>query len=310
MSSFWSGWVLVLTLACLGLLVFVLCSTWKVQRKDTTEETVGHNFDGIEEYDNPMPMWWIGLFVGSFVFTAGYLCLYPGIWPERFDGLLNWSSVGELQRDQIKHSRRYQPLFAAYAATSIDELQGDRKALSMGKRIFLNNCAVCHASDAGGNYGFPRLTDHNWIWGGSPETIKTTILYGRNGQMPAWGPLLGEQKVRAVASYVRSLSNLKVTASPSVLEEGREVFASTCAVCHGPDGKGNQTVGAPDLTDDSWLYGSSQARVEYTIRKGRNGVMPAWKDILGEEKVHLVAAYVYSLSHKKEKRQNTAPPRS
>ena len=301
MSSFWSGWVLVLTLACLGFIVFVLFATWKVQRKDTTEDTVGHEFDGITEYDNPMPMWWIGLFLATLIFGAIYLVLYPGIWPGKFDGILDWTSTGELKEAQQKHARQYQPLFEQYAAKSIEELQENPKALSMGKRIFLNNCALCHGSDAGGAFGFPKLTDHDWLWGGSPRDIEITVASGRTGQMPAWGPMLGETGVRNVSSYVRSLSGLDVKATEDELENGKTLYAATCAVCHANDGTGNTLLGAPNLTDDIWLYGNSQTQVEYTVRKGRNGVMPAWMDILGREKVHLVSAYVYSLSQKDEK---------
>ena len=297
MSDFWGAWVLLLTLACLALIIFVLFSTWKIQRKESTEETVGHEFDGITEYDNPMPMWWIGLFLATLIFSAVYLVLYPGIWPSQFGGILNWTSTGELKADQEKHARQFQPLFSQYAAKSIEELQGNPKALAMGKRIFLNNCALCHGSDAGGTFGFPNLTDKDALWGNTAHDIETTVLEGRNGQMMAWGPVLGEKGVRDVASYVRSLSGLKVKASEAELAAGQKTFDTTCSVCHGQDAKGNKLFGAPNLTDNTWLYGSNQTQVEYTIRKGRNGVMPAWKAILGKEKVHLVSAYVYSLSH-------------
>ncbi len=296
MSSFWSGWVLILTLVCLGLIIFVLFATWKIQRKETTEDTVGHDFDGIQEYDNPMPMWWIGLFLATLIFGGIYFVLYPGIYPSKFDGVLGWTSTGELKGDQEKHAQQFQPLFDSYAAKSIEELQKEPQALSMGKRIFLNNCALCHGSDAGGTFGFPSLTDNDWVWGGDPAEIKTTVLDGRNGQMPAWGPVLGEQGVRNVASYTRNLSGLKTNASAQELEAGKQAYTVTCAVCHGEDGKGNKLFGAPNLTDNIWLYGSNQTQVEYTIRKGRNGVMPPWKHVLGEEKVHLVTAYVYSLT--------------
>ncbi|MCY4472276.1 MAG: cytochrome-c oxidase, cbb3-type subunit III [Kistimonas sp.] len=301
MSGFWSGWVLLLTLGCLAFILVPLLVMWKVQRKHETEETVGHNFDGIEEYDNPMPTWWIGLYLAMFVFGFAYLALYPGLWPGYFDGLLGWTSDKQLASAQLRHTRQFQPLFDQYEAMTIEELQAHSKALSMGKRVFLNNCSQCHGSDAGGNFGFPRLTDNRWIWGGTPEDIKTTVMEGRQGQMPAWGPVIGEQRVRNVSSWVRSLSGLDIAATQEQLEDGREVFESTCSICHGKDAKGNTQVGAPNLTDGVWLYGNTQAQVEYTIRNGRNGVMPAWKEILGPEKVHLVSAYIYSLSHKKQK---------
>ncbi|MCL6271013.1 cytochrome-c oxidase, cbb3-type subunit III [Sansalvadorimonas sp. 2012CJ34-2] len=300
MSSFWSGWVLILTLACLGLVIFILFATWKIQRKNTTEETVGHEFDGIVEYDNPMPMWWIGLFLATLIFGGIYFVLYPGIFPGKFDGILGWTSIGELEGDQAKHKEQFQPLFSKYANMSIEELQSEPQALNMGKRIFLNNCALCHGSDAGGTFGFPSLTDDDWVWGGSADEIETTVLDGRTGQMPAWGPVLGEKGVRNVSLYARSLSGIDTGATSKELQAGKTAYDTTCAVCHGADGKGNKLFGAPNLTDDVWLFGSSQAQVEYTVRKGRNGVMPPWKDVLGKDKVHLVTGYVYSLTKDKK----------
>lgn len=294
MSSFWSGWIIILTLTCLALVVWVLFSARHNQRQQLTEETTGHNYDGIEELDNPLPHWWFLLFIATLVFGLAYLLLYPGL--GKWQGLLGWSATGELKRDQLKHSRRYAPEFARYAATPIDQLIDNPKALKMGQRIYINNCALCHASDARGGFGFPDLTDKDWLYGGTPAAITTTLLMGRQGQMPAWGALLGEQGVSQVSQYVRSLSGLQTGASSAALAGGRDIYETSCSVCHGADGTGNQALGAPNLTDDIWLYGSSPAQVSYTIRSGRNGVMPAWKAVLGEEKVHLVAAYVYSLS--------------
>lgn len=299
MSSFWSGWVILLTLACLAFIIYVLYHTWRQQRRETTTETTGHVYDGIEELDNPMPKWWLILFVATIVFTAVYLVLYPGM--GNWKGVLNWTSTGELDRHQQQHDRRYAPLFAQYAKTPIEELVKNPKALKMGERIFLNNCALCHGSDAAGSFGFPDLTDSDWLYGGHADAIKTTVMEGRNGQMPAWGAVIGEKGVTNVSTFIRSNAGLIENADPAVLAEGKKVYDTTCAVCHNQDMKGNQTLGAPDLTDDVWLYGSSQAEVEYTVRKGRNGVMPAWKNILGQEKVHLVSTYVYSLNKDKEK---------
>ena len=296
MSTFWHWWIVLLTIACLALVTWILFATRHAQRKDITEETTGHDHDGIEEYDNPLPHWWFLLFVITLVFTAGYLILYPGM--GYWAGVFGWTSTGELERTQLKHERRYAPEFARYGATPVEELLNNPRALKMGQRIYLNNCAVCHGTDAGGSFGFPSLLDDNWLYGGTPEAIKTTLLYGRRGAMPAWEAILGEQGVRQVASYTRELSGIDSGASPTDLAAGKTIFQNNCTVCHGADGKGNLTLGAPNLTNNIWLYGSTQARVEYTIRRGRNGVMPPWKDILGEDKVHLVTAYVYSLTHK------------
>jgi cytochrome c oxidase cbb3-type subunit 3 len=168
--------------------------------------------------------------------------------------------------------------------------------MQMGERIFINNCSHCHAMDAGGRFGFPNLRNNDWLFGGSPERIEETILYGRKGQMPAWKDMLSEKQIQQVTFYVRELSNLKTKATPTDLDEGKQIFHQSCALCHDSKGTGNHLLGAPDLTNNIWLYGYSQLQVEYTIRNGRQGVMPAWQDILGKYKVHIVAAYIYSLN--------------
>ncbi|UYM18775.1 cytochrome-c oxidase, cbb3-type subunit III [Endozoicomonas euniceicola] len=299
MSSFWSGWIIILTLACLILVIWLLFATRKTQRRDLTEETTGHNYDGIEELDNPMPHWWFMLFVATLVFSAGYLLLYPGM--GNWKGLWGWTSTGELEQHQEKHDRRYAPLFAQYAKTPIEQLAENPKALKMGQRIFLNNCGLCHGSDAGGSFGFPSLTDDDWLYGGAPADIKTTIMEGRSGQMPAWGAVIGEKGVQDVSTFIRYQAGLVDRIDDSVMNRGKKAYDTTCSICHGPDGKGIKALGAPDLTDAIWLYGSSQTEIEYTVRNGRNGVMPAWKHILGEEKVHLVSTYVYSLKGDKKR---------
>ena len=298
MSNFWHWWIVLLTTTCLVLVTWVLFSTRKTQRKDLTKETTGHDYDGIEEYDNPLPHWWFVMFTASLVFTVGYLVLYPGM--GKWKGILGWTQIKELAQNQQKHDSKYAPEFTRYAATPIEELIKNPRALKMGERIFINNCALCHGMDAGGNFGFPDLADNDWLYGGTPDAIKATITHGRQGQMPAWGAVIGDKGVKQVASYVRELSGIDTGASEAVLEAGKKIFSATCAICHSSDGTGNFTLGAPNLTNNIWLYGSSQAQVEYTIRQGRNGVMPPWNDILGEKKVHLVTAYVYSLTHKGE----------
>ena len=299
MSSFWSGWIIILTLTCLILVIWLLFATRKTQRRDLTEETTGHNYDGIEELDNPMPHWWFILFVATLVFSAGYLLLYPGM--GNWKGIFGWTSTGELEQHQEKHDRRYVPLFAQYAKTPIEQLVENPKALKMGQRIFLNNCALCHGSDAGGSFGFPSLTDDDWLYGGAPADIKTTIMEGRKGQMPAWGAVIGEKGVQDVSTFVRYKAGLVEKIDDYVLINGQKTYNTTCSICHGPGGEGIKALGAPNLNDDVWLYGSSQTEIEYTVRNGRNGVMPAWKHILGEEKVHLVSTYVYSLKEEKKR---------
>ncbi|WP_313285300.1 cytochrome-c oxidase, cbb3-type subunit III [Stutzerimonas kunmingensis] len=304
MTSFWSWYVTLLSLGTIAALVWLLLATRKGQRPDSTEETVGHSYDGIEEYDNPLPRWWFMLFVGTVIFALGYLVLYPGL--GNWKGILpgyegGWTQVKEWQREMDKADEQYGPLFAKYAAMPVEEVANDAQALKMGGRLFASNCSVCHGSDAKGAYGFPNLTDNDWLWGGEPETIRATIRHGRQAAMPAWRDVIGEEGIRNVAGYVRSLSGRDTPEGISVdIEQGQKIFATNCVVCHGPEAKGVAAMGAPNLTDNVWLYGSSFAQIQQTLRYGRNGRMPAQEAILGNDKVHLLAAYVYSLSQQPE----------
>lgn len=296
MSAFWSAWVTVITLAVIFGCTWLLFATRKSEKyKESTEETVGHEFDGIEEFDNPLPKWWFQMFLGTVVFGLGYLALYPGL--GNFQGLLGWSSHGQWEEEMQHAEEVYQPVFAKYAALSIEDLQdpANETGLRMGQRMFANNCSVCHGSAGTGAYGFPNLTDDDWLYGGDPATIKTTITNGRQGAMPAWGPVLGEDGVRDVAAYVQTLSGMD-NVDADAAARGQSQFQALCAACHGPDGKGMHALGAPNLTDDTWLYGGSFEQIAHTIRNGRGGVMPAHQNLLSEDKIHLIAAYVYSLS--------------
>jgi len=300
MTSFWSWYITLLSLGTIAALVWLLLATRKGQRNESTEETVGHSYDGIEEYDNPLPRWWFMLFVGTVVFALGYLVLYPGLgnWKGVLPGYEGgWTQVKEWQREMDRANEQYGPLYAKFAAMPVEEVAKDPQALKMGGRLFASNCSVCHGSDAKGAYGFPNLTDHEWLWGGEPETIKTSILAGRQATMPGWLNVIGEGGIRHVTGYVRSLSGRDMPEGMNVdLEQGQKIFAATCVACHGAEGKGTQAMGAPDLTDNVWLYGSSFGQIQQTVRYGRNGRMPAQEEILGNDKVHLLAAYVYSLS--------------
>lgn len=300
MTSFWSWYISILSLGTIAALTWLLFATRKGQRPDNVEETTGHSYDGIEEYDNPLPQWWFMLFVATIIFALAYLVLYPGL--GNYKGILpgyedGWTGVNQWKKEMAKADEQYGPLFAKYAAMPLEEVAQDEQALKMGSRLFASNCSVCHGSDAKGSYGFPNLTDNDWLYGGQPETIKTTILHGRTAAMPAWKDVIGEEGVKNTAAYVRSLADLKqpegITAD---LAAGQKIFQTNCSVCHGADGKGLQALGAPNLTDRIWLYGSSFAQVQQSIRHGRNGQMPAQEAFLGNDKVHLLAAYVYSLS--------------
>ena len=304
MTTFWSWYITLLTVGSLVALFWLIFATRKGEvHKNPTEQTMGHSFDGIEEYDNPLPKWWFMLFVGTLVFSVAYLLLYPGL--GNFKGLLpgyedGWTQVNQWQREMDRADELYGPIFAKYAAMPIEEVAKDERALKMGGRLFASNCSVCHGSDAKGSYGFPNLTDNEWRWGGEPEDIKTSILKGRQGMMPAQGPAIGEDGVRNVAAYV--LTELGGRELPegveADIEAGQKVFASTCFACHGADGKGMAALGAPNLTNPAaFIYGSSYAQLQQSIRYGRHGNMPAQEEFLGNDKVHLLAAYVYSLSH-------------
>lgn len=308
MTTFWSWYITLLTVGSLIALFWLIFATRKSEvHKNPTEQTMGHAFDGIEEYDNPLPKWWFMLFLGTLVFSVGYLLLYPGL--GNFKGLLpgyedGWTQVNQWQREMDRADELYGPIFAKYAAMPIEEVAKDERALKMGGRLFASNCSVCHGSDAKGSYGFPNLADSSWRWGGDPETIKTTIMHGRTGVMPAQGPMIGEDGVRNVAAYVLTeLADRELPEGTDAdIAAGQQIFASTCFACHGANGKGTPAMGAPDLTQPSaFIYGSSFAQLQQTIRYGRSGNMPAQGDFLGNDKAHLLAAYVLKLSQGESK---------
>ncbi|MFK2915392.1 MAG: cytochrome-c oxidase, cbb3-type subunit III [Pseudomonas alloputida] len=302
MTTFWSTYISVLTIGSLIGLTWLLLATRKGQSNNTTDETMGHSFDGIEEYDNPLPKWWFWLFVGTLVFSVGYLILYPGLgnWKGILPGYENgWTGANEWQKEMDKADARFGPIFAKYAAMPVEEVAKDPQALKMGSRLFASNCSVCHGSDAKGAFGFPNLTDSDWRWGGDPETIKTTIMGGRHGVMPAWAEVIGDQGVADVAAFVVSKLDGRTLpeGAKADVENGQKIFAANCVACHGPEGKGTPAMGAPNLTHpQAFIYGSSFAQLQQTIRYGRQGQMPAQAEIQGNDKVHLLAAYVYSLS--------------
>jgi cytochrome c oxidase cbb3-type subunit 3 len=296
MSMFWSFWIGALTITNLVLLLWILFANRKrkvVSTKDGEEvKTTGHVYDGIEEYDNPLPRWWFYMFVLTFIFAAAYLVIFPGL--GHFKGVRGWTSVGELRADQAKAELKYADLYGNYAKTPIAELAKDPAAMKIGFNLFANNCALCHGSDGGGNIGFPNLTDNDWLYGGEPEKILETITEGRHAAMPAWGDILGEKGVFEVTDYVLSLAGREHTEAN--VTAGKSHYEANCVACHGDDAKGNTLFGAPNLTDDIWLYGGDAATIRQSVRAGRSGIMPAQKELLKEDRIHLLAAYVYSLS--------------
>lgn len=295
MSIFWSLWIIILTVTCLALVFWVLMGNRKVavsDDEDPENRTTGHVYDGIEEYDNPLPKWWFNLFLLTMIFAVIYLFLFPGL--GSYKGVLGWTSRGELAADQEEALENYEQSYGVFNKMSVEELIDNPKAMKMGARLFANNCAVCHGADAGGNFGFPDLTDNDWLYGGSPAHIKQTLINGRNGNMPPWGPVLGEEKISQAAEYVLQLSGQEHDAE--LASAGAQVFQQNCTICHGADGKGMISVGAPNLTDDIWLYDGSKRGIVQSLRNGRANQMPAQKDLLREDKIHVLTAYVYSLS--------------
>ena len=292
-SEFWNWYITVPTL--LGIIGCFMLVFWMSTKKPPDEEikTVGHVWDeDLEELDNPLPNWWRGMFYITLVFGLGYLVLYPGL--GSFAGVLGWTQISQYEQETQVAKENYGPLFARLATQEIETIAKDPAALIIGQRLFLNYCSTCHGSDAGGGPGFPSLADNDWLYGGTPEMIKTSIMHGRKGVMPPMGAALeGDAGVEQVTAYVLSLSGRQT--KPELVAAGKQKFA-LCAGCHQADGTGNQALGAPNLTDNVWLYGGSPGMIKKTIREGRNGVMPAHAEFLGEDKSHIIAAYIYSLS--------------
>jgi len=292
-SGGWSIYIAVATIvglvACLALLM--IAARRRVMAGDNT---TGHVWDeDLRELNNPLPRWWMWLFVLTVLFAAGYLAAYPGLGSA--PGSLKWTSVGQHEDEQAKARAVTAPLFASFAATPVQQLAGNPQAMAVGERLFANNCATCHGTDARGSKGFPNLTDTDWLWGGTPERIKETITQGRQGMMPPMAAAVGNaDDVRNVANYVLSLSG-----SPhnSIARDiGRPKFTA-CAACHGADGKGNTMLGAPNLTDKVWLHGWGEDAIVAMVNNGKTNVMPAHGERLSAEQIHVLTAYVWGLSN-------------
>jgi len=295
-NGFWNIYIVVLSLLGIigcGVLLYSQ-SKIKVVEGAPADGTTGHVWDeDLKELNTPMPRWWMWLFYITIVFALAYLFLYPGL--GNYAGSLGWKSTGQYEEELKKAEADYGPLFNKYLSQDLKTVAADPQAQAIGQRLFLTYCAQCHGSDARGNKGFPNLTDKDWLFGGAPETIKETILHGRAGMMPPMGAAVGgDKEVEAVAHYVLSLSKSTHDSIKAVF--GKEKFAA-CMACHGGDAKGNQALGAPNLTDKIWLFGGSIETIKETINKGRTATMPAFADFLGDAKVHVLAAYVWSLSN-------------
>ncbi|HEU4773802.1 MAG TPA: cytochrome-c oxidase, cbb3-type subunit III [Lysobacter sp.] len=301
MSTSWSWYVIVLSAFNILGVAWLLWWTAKRRPGDPKPEETSHYWDeDITEYNKPMPRWWIqGFFIGI-IFGIGYLVWYGGLGD--YAGLSGWSSQTEHARDKQAWDATLAETFRPYDGQPIDQLAADPVALNLGRSIFANTCATCHGSSAQGAIGYPNLTDDIWHWGGAPDQVLETVLDGREGVMPEWGKVLtgmgGEHAVDYVIAYVRILGTPGQSVQNDFMAaQGKKLYDGVCVACHGVEGKGNQAIGAPDLTDNYWMYGDSKESLRQTIVSGRHGVMPAHRELLGETRSRLVAAYVWSLSN-------------
>ncbi len=297
-SGLWDYYVAIISVVSIvGCAVF-LKSQSRVRAKldeHGQPQTTQHVWDEtLREFQQPMPRWWVTLFYLTVAFALGYLILFPGL-GTRYKGVLNWTSAGQYRSEVAAADARFGPMFDAFLKQDLVQVAADPRAHQIGERIFLNNCSQCHGSDARGGNGFPDLSREEKIWGGTPEAIETTITGGREAMMPPMAAAVGSaDDVADLANYVRSLSKSAHDAVRAARGQPKFVI---CAACHGPEGKGNPQMGAPNISNAVLRYGSSVDSVVSAIEHGHHGVMPAWKDVLTPAQIHLVAAYVYSLSH-------------
>ncbi|MBO1516193.1 cytochrome-c oxidase, cbb3-type subunit III [Psychrobacter celer] len=355
MTFFWSSWITILSIMCWAAILGVLLMVLKYKPELEDDGTTGHAYDGIKEYDKPLPKWWLVIFFGSIVWAIAYWIFFPAIFPSKWDGLATvevdgetvpWTSKNELYSELESNNKVFTDNFeknilakadasgatatlatladmqatmrrsdnppadlqtqidqkVAELAPYVEKLSENPNALKVGSRLFLQNCAVCHGSNAKGALGYPNLTDNDWLYGGAPENILTTLHNGRVGGMAAWRDQIGEDGVRAVSEYVLSISGNQqgYDLDQTKVAQGEVIFnePTNCVLCHGDDAKGMISTGAPNLTDDIWLYGGDRESIRETLRYGRAGVMPEWQTKLGNERIMLLAAYVYSLSDK------------
>jgi cytochrome c oxidase cbb3-type subunit 3 len=292
-----SGWsifvaaaTIISLIACLVLLI--IASRRKVMASDNT---TGHVWDvDLKELNNPLPRWWMGLFVLTVVFSAIYLTFYPGL--GSYQGTWGWSQQGQYEAEVAKARKELEPLYAQFKSRTAEDLATDAQAMGIGERLYVNNCAQCHGSDARGSKGFPNLTDGDWLYGSDHAAIQETIAKGRNGVMPPMAAAVGtSEDVRNVAHYVLSLSGSPHNSIAAQL--GKSKFGA-CAACHGANGKGNPALGAPNLTDRIWLHGWGEQAIVNIINQGKNNMMPAHADKLSAEQIHVLGAYVWSLSNR------------
>lgn len=294
-NGFWSTYVAAATVLSILGCVLLLWLTARKKVPASADNTTGHVWDeDLREANNPLPMWWVGLFLITIVFSLGYLAFYPGL--GTFAGQLGWSSGSEYKEEVAKADQALAPVYAAYHSQTVEQIARDPGAMAIGERLFMNNCAQCHGSDARGSKGFPNLADGDWLWGGGPEQIVETITKGRVGQMPPMAAAVGgADDVKNLANYVLSLSGSPHDSVRAGL--GKSKF-SACAACHGANGSGNPALGAPNLADNTWLHGYGEQAIIAMINNGRHSEMPAQEGRLTEAQIKVLASYVWGLSNK------------
>ena len=296
MTTGWSLFVIILTIA--NILACFWLLRWTSKPRTASEKIgggadTGHVWDkDLREYNNPLPKWWLWLFYITIAFGLLYLAFYPGL--GNFAGLGGWTQAGQYEQERAAVEARAAALLAPLAALPVAELANNEQAMSTAHNLFQQNCAQCHGSDGGGAVGFPNLRDANWQWGSDADSVVATIAGGRVAAMPPWAAVIGEPGVDEVVAYVQTLGDQPADATKAAA--GQVHFQTLCSACHGIDGKGNPLLGAPDLTDQTWLYGGDAATIKQTVMNGRNGQMPAWGDKLGEQRVKLLTAYVTKLA--------------
>lgn len=293
-SNFWSIYVTAITVGGIVFCALLLWFSGKAKAMTVSDNTTGHVWDGdLREMNNPLPRWWVWLFVITIVFALAYLAMYPGL--GTYKGTLGWTQLTQYKSEVDKGNAEIAPLYARFSAMTPEEVSRDPQAMAIGERLFMNNCSQCHGSDAHGSKGFPNLTDGDWLHGGTPDKIKETLVQGRIGQMPPMAAAVGNSDdVKNVANYVLSLSGSPHDSVRAAL--GKPKFAA-CAACHGADGKGNQALGAPNLTDDIWLHGYGENAIMAMVNNGKMNQMPAQADKLSEAQVHVLTSYVWGLSN-------------
>lgn len=295
MPAFWHWFV------AAGTILFVVWCVWLIRwagrqgpQNVADDQVVGHVWDGdLEEWNNPAPRWWLYLYFITILWAVGYMIAYPGL--GTFDGMLGWSQHGQYEEEMQAAESKYTPIYERYAAMGFDELQNEPDAMRLGASLYASYCTTCHGSGARGAPGYPNLTDDDWLWGNSEDAITTSIRNGRMGIMPVLAPALGgDAGIDNMVVYVKSLSGL--AAEDANAMSAKPMFVALCSACHTAEGTGNPALGAPNLTDDTWLHGSSDEAIRTTITQGRNNVMPAHGELLGDDRSKILAAYIASLS--------------